>query len=108
MHRHMKLQKAGDDRARLYIPAELRDTLNLTDFEEVSVRLTCEQGRPVAFITPVAAGDESNGVVRSLTIKSNGQVQLDFPRQVAVAADFLNSELVLAERDGCLVLSQEE
>ena len=46
----MQLQEAGDDRARLYIPAELRDALDLRDFEEVSVRLICEHGRPVAFI----------------------------------------------------------
>jgi bifunctional DNA-binding transcriptional regulator/antitoxin component of YhaV-PrlF toxin-antitoxin module len=104
----MQLQEAGDDRARLYIPAELRDTLDLTDFEEVSVRLTCEHGRPVAFITPVADDDEADGVVRSLTVKSNGQVQLDFPRQVAVAAGLLNSELALVERDGYLVLGPEE
>jgi hypothetical protein len=62
----------------------------------------------VAFITPVADDDEANGVVRSLTVKSNGQVQLDFPRQVAVAAGLLNSELALVERDGYLVLRPEE
>ncbi|MFY4812577.1 hypothetical protein ACOJIV_07655 [Haloarcula sp. AONF1] len=104
----MKLQEAGDNRARLYIPAELRDALDLTDFEQVSIRLTCEHGHPVAFINPVADDGEANGVVRTLTVKSNGQVQLDFPRQVAVAAGLVNSELTLVQRDGCLVLGPEE
>lgn len=104
----MQLQEAGDDRARLYIPAELRDALHLTDFEEVSIRLNCEHGHPVAFITPVTDDDETDGVIRSLTVKSNGQVQLDFPRQIAVAAGLLNTDLMLHRRNDHLVLSPEK
>lgn len=104
----MQLQEAGDDRARLYVPAKFRDALSLTEFEKVKIHLTCEHGRAVAFITPVSVDDEADGVVRSLTVKSNGQVQLDFPRQVAEAAGLLNSELALVERDGCLVLTPEK
>jgi len=104
----MQLQEAGDDRARLYIPAELRDALDLTDFEEVSIRLSCEEGYPVAFITPVSEDEEPGGVVRSLTVKSNRQVRLDFPRQIAVAADLLDRELTLDRRDDRLVLGPDE
>lgn len=104
----MQLQEAGDDRARLYIPAELRDALNLEDFEEVSIRLDCEHGHPVAFITPVSEDEETDGVVRSLTVKSNRQVQLDFPRQIAIAAGLLDTELTLDRRDDHLVLSPDE
>ena len=105
----MQLQDAGDDRARLYIPAKLRDALNLTEFEEVSIHLDCKHGHPVAYITPLTEGEEDrDGVIRSLTVKSNGQVQLDFPRQIAVAAGLLNTELMLDHRDEALVLSPEE
>lgn len=104
----MQLQEAGDDRARLYIPAELRDALNLTKFEEVAIRLHCEENQPAAIITPSRDEDESEGLVRSLTVKSNGQVQIDFPRQIAVAAGFLNTELELERRDDRLILSPSE
>lgn len=104
----MQLQETADDRARLYIPAELRDTLSLTDFEKVSIRLSCEHGHLVAFITPIREGEDSAGVIRSLTVKSNGQVQLDFPRQIAVAAGLVDTDLSLNQRDDRLVLSPEK
>ncbi|MDY6777213.1 MAG: hypothetical protein SVU32_00980 [Candidatus Nanohaloarchaea archaeon] len=104
----MQLQETGEDRARLYIPAELRDDLNLTEFEEVSIHLDCENGHPVAFITTVSENDDHDGVIRSLTVGSNRQVQLDFPRQIAVAASLLDTELTLERRNDQLVLSPDE
>lgn len=104
----MQLQEAGDDRARLYVPAKLRDALDLTSFEEVHIRLRCEENKPAAIITPIKDEEESEGLLRSLTVKSNGQVQIDFPRQIAVAAGFLNTKVELARRNDCLILSPTE
>jgi bifunctional DNA-binding transcriptional regulator/antitoxin component of YhaV-PrlF toxin-antitoxin module len=104
----MQLQETGGDRARLYVPAQLRDALNLTDFEDVCIQLICDQGRPTATITPVDSGDEMDGLIRSVIVRSNGQVHFDFPRQVAVAAGFLKTELALNRRGNHLVLAPEE
>lgn len=104
----MRLQETGNKRARLYVPAELRDALGLTDFERVGIRLTCRNDRLVALINPIKDDEETNGAVRSLTIKTNGQVQLDFPRQVAVTAGFLSTELTLDRDNDHLILSPKK
>ncbi len=104
----MQLQEAGDDRARLYIPAELRDALDLTSYEQVTISLDCAKSQPVAHITPINSAEDTDGLVRTLTVKTNGQVQIDFPRQIAVAAGFLDTELALDRRGDHLVLSPDE
>ena len=104
----MQFQEAGDARTRLYIPAELRDDLDLTSYEQVTISLDCADSQPVAHITPVYSDEDTDGLVRTLTVKTNGQVQVDFPRQIAVAAGFLDIELALDRRDNHLVLSPDE
>ena len=103
----MQLHETGGDRARLYIPAEVRDELDLSNESEITVQIQCDNNQPEAhlFLGDAAQG---SGVSRPVTVKSNGQAQVDFPRQIAEAMDLLGVELDLVRHDSGLILKRAD
>lgn len=99
----MQFHGTGGDRARLYIPAEIRDEFDLSDESEITVRVQCENHQPVAHLV-LGDGGQELGVSRPVTIKSNGQAQVDFPRQIAEALGFLGVELELVNHGSELTI----
>ena len=94
----MQLHETGGDRARLYIPAEIRDEFDLSDESKISVQIQCDNHQPVAHLV-LGDGGQKPGVSRPVTIKSNGQAQVDFPRQIAEAMGLLGEELELVNHE---------
>lgn len=103
----MQFHETGGDRARLYIPAEIRDEFNLSDEGEITVQIQCDNNQPVAHLIPDGTGQET-GVSRPVTVKSNGQAQVDFPRQIAEAMGLLGVELELVSHDSKLILQRAD
>ena len=103
----MQLHETGGDRARLYIPAKIRDEFDLSDKSQISVQIQCNNHQPVAYLIPGDGGQEP-GITRPVTIKSNGQAQVDFPRQIAEAMGLLGVELELLSHDSKLVLQHAD
>jgi len=103
----MQLHETGGDRARLYIPAEIRDEFELSDESEITIRIQCDDNQPVAHLIPDHRG-EKTGIVRPVTIKSNGQAQVDFPRQIAEAMGLLGVELELLSYGDKLVMERAD
>lgn len=101
----MQLHETGGDRARLYIPAKIRDEFDLSDESEITVRVQCNNHQPVVHLVP-GDGKQEPGVSRPVTIKSNGQAQVDFPRQIAEAMGFLDVELELANHGSELTIQR--
>jgi bifunctional DNA-binding transcriptional regulator/antitoxin component of YhaV-PrlF toxin-antitoxin module len=95
----MQLHETGGDRARLYIPAKIRDEFQLSQESEMTIRILCDGNRPVAQLVPDGS-KEKTGINRPVTIKSNGQAQIDFPRQIAEAMGLLGKEVELKIHDG--------
>lgn len=103
----MQLHETGGDRARLYIPAEIRDEFDLSGESKIAVQIQCDNEQPVAHLIPGDAGQEI-GVSRPVTIKSNGQAQVDFPRQIAEAMGLLGVEVELVSHDGGFTLQRAD
>jgi len=99
----MQLHETGGDRARLYIPAEIRDEFQLSDESEMTIRIECDDHQPVAHLIPDGC-DKKTGVDRPVTIKSNGQAQIDFPRQIAEAMGLLGVEIELRSHNDEVVI----
>lgn len=101
----MQLHETGGDRARLYIPAEIRDEFDLSDESKITVRIQCDNHQPVAHLI-LGDGGQEPGVSRPVTIKSNGQAQVDLPRQIAEAMGFLGVELELVNHGSELTIQR--
>ena len=101
----MQLHETGGDRARLYIPAEIRDEFDLSEESEITVQIRCDDHQPVAHLVP-GGGGQNSGISRPVTIKSNGQAQVDFPRQIAEAMGLLGVELELVNHDSEITIQR--
>jgi len=99
----MQLHETGGDRARLYIPAEIRDEFDLCNQSEIGIQIKCENHRPVVHLIPSNNGLEI-GVSRPVTVKSNGQAQVDFPRQIAETMGLLDTEIELVSEHNRLII----
>jgi hypothetical protein len=99
----MKLLETGGKRARLYFPSSIRDRYGLDGNAAIGIQIECDGDQPVAVLDPNGAEGASN-LVRPVTVKANGQAQIDFPRQVAQAVGYLGSELELEDQEGRLLL----
>jgi hypothetical protein len=99
----MKLLETGGKRARLYLPSSIRDRYGLDGNAEIGIRIECDDEQPIAVLDPNGA-EGAYDLVRPVTVKANGQAQIDFPRQVAQAMGYLGSELELEDQEGLLLL----
>jgi hypothetical protein len=93
----MRFQKSGG-RARIFFPADIRDDYSLEGYDYIGVEIKCREEEPVASLTPTNNEEEFN-ISRQVTIQSNGQARMDFPKQVAQSLGFLQEDISLERGD---------
>jgi hypothetical protein len=99
-----QLQEYGSSISRLAIPAPHRDALNLADGQPVTFELVCVDGEPAVRIETENTENADAPATRIVQIDENSQATITFPRPIAAAVGFRDTDLELTVEDSTLLV----